>query len=638
MPWTSPDRRCTVADHDMTQPDPSPAAWGVAEGYHDSGGAWRRPPDDSLWAVLEAMGATTGSPPSGGPVGGPAELVTEDGATLRLEAGEHLPADLPLGYHRLTDLRSGDDRLVITSPGACVLPSAPTWGWAVQLHAARSRHSWGFGDLADLAELGSWSGSELGAGFMLVNPLHAPTPVLPQNPSPYYPSSRRFRNLLYLRIEHVPGADSLGPVVDELAEAGRRLTADRLIDRDAVFRLKTAALAELWPRFPGDGGFDRWADDQGPALETYATFCVLAEEHGRAWRAWPEGLRRPEGPGIAAFRDRHRGRVDFHRWVQWLIDLQLGHASDALAVVQDLAVGFDPDGADAWEWQDIVAQGMSVGAPPDEFNTRGQDWGLPPFDPWRLRDAGYRPFIETVQAALRHAGGLRLDHVMGLFRLFWIPVGRGPAEGTYVRYPARDLLDIVALESHRAGAWVVGEDLGTVEDEVRHELWQRNVLSYRLLWFEPDDPAGWPERSLGAVTTHDLPTVAGLWTGSDLEDQRRIGTDPNEGATAEMRARIARVAGVAEDAPVDEVVLGVHRALGRSPSLLLTASLDDALAAQERPNMPGTVDEWPNWSISLPATVEEIEADPRPRAVADLLGRDRPTDAFGPRRPSRDRG
>jgi len=604
----------------------------VAEQYFGAGGAVCRPGRATLTAVLAAMHAGDDGPPTttavatarpGGPTGvdGPSELTTEDGVTLSLEAGARLPPDLPFGYHHLVELAAGTQCTLVVSPGTCLLPAAPTWGWAIQLYATRSGRSWGIGDLADLGELARWSAGELGAGLLLVNPLHAATPLLPQAPSPYYPSSRRFRNPLFLHVEHVPGADTLGAGVDELAEVGRRLNNDRRIDRDAVFGLKMDALGQIWARLGGGRDFERWDAEQGADLEAYATFCVLAEEHGRTWRTWPDGLRHPGGAGIADFRRRHRARVDFHRWLQWLLDVQLADASAHVAIVHDLAVGFDPDGADAWEWQDVVAPGMSVGAPPDEFNSRGQDWGLPPFDPWRLREVAYRPFVETVRSAFRHAGGLRLDHVMGLFRLFWVPHGTGPSEGTYVRYPGAELLDIVALESHRAGAWVVGEDLGTVEDEVRRELAARQVLSYRLFWFEQGDPAAYPERALAAVTTHDLPTVAGLWSGADLAAQQDAGMDPNPAATAAMRARVAEVAGVADDAPVDEVVAGVYEALGRAPSLLLTAGLDDVLSVEERPNMPGTVDQWPNWSIALPAGIEEVQADPRPRAIADLLNR-----------------
>ncbi len=615
----------------------------MAEEYHDAAGNLCRPPDATLSAVLAAMQASDEGPPGtepvatarpGGPTGidGPAELVTEDGATIGLDRGAPLPPDLPFGYHTLVDLEGGAERTLVVSPGACLLPAAPLWGWAVQLYATRSRQSWGIGDLADLADLARWSADELGAGLLLVNPLHAATPVLPQASSPYYPSSRRFRNPLFLHVEHVPGVEALGPRVEELAAAGHRLNADRHIDRDAVFRLKMDALSEIWSRHRGGEDFERWDRQQRPDLEAYATFCALAEEHGPAWRSWPGAVRHPEGPGVAAFRRDHRSRVDFHRWLQWLLDVQLARASAEVAIVSDLAVGFDPDGADAWEWQDVVAAGMSVGAPPDEFNTHGQDWGLPPFDPWRLRAASYRPFIETVRSAFRHAGGLRLDHVMGLFRLFWVPSGGGPGDGTYVRYPGTDLLDIVALESHRAQAWVVGEDLGTVEDEVRRELATRDVLSYRLFWFEQDDPAAYPEKALAAVTTHDLPTVAGLWTGADLAAQEVAGMAPNAEATAAMRARVGQVAGTADDAPVDEVVAGVYTALARAPSLLVAAGIEDALGVEERPNMPGTVHEWPNWSIALPVSIEEIKADPRPRAIADLLsGRGRRDDPGDPR-------
>ena len=624
-----------IADHDPSRPRPSPDAWGVSARYRDAKGDWHEPPASTLEAALRAMGATEEEPPATSPVlcvrpgstttvEDPAELTTEDGGTVRLEAGDRLPPDLDLGYHTLADRESGEERTVVVSPGTCLLPAdAPTWGWAAQLYAARSRRSWGIGDLGDLAHLTRWAADDLGAGLVLINPLHAAVPVVPQDASPYYPSSRRFRNPLYLRVEDVPGARDLGADLDDLAARGRALNDDRRIDRSAVFELKMDALRQIWARFDGDADFARWCEVGGDALEAYATFCALSEDHGRPWQTWPEGLRHPEGPDVVAFRERHRRRVDFHRWLQWLVDRQLETASAQLPVVHDLAVGFDPDGADGWEWQDVIAPGMSVGAPPDEFNTRGQDWGLPPFDPWRLRARGYGPFVETVGAAFRHAGGLRLDHVMGLFRLFWVPWNTSPQEGTYVRYPSADLLDIVALESHRASAYVVGEDLGTVEPEVRDELAARNILSYRLLWFEEEHPSEFPEGALAAVTTHDLPTVAGLWTGSDLEAQKDVGMAPNEEGTAALRARVASLTGVDEDAPPEEVVAATYAVLGEAPSLLLTASLDDGLAVEERPNMPGTVDEWPNWSIALPVPLEELEDDPRPRAIADALARDR---------------
>jgi 4-alpha-glucanotransferase len=253
---------------------------------------------------------------------------------------------------------------------------------------------------------------------------------------------------------------------------------------------------------------------------------------------------------------------------------------------------------------------MGVGAPPDAFNAAGQDWGLPPFDPWQLRARAYRPWAETLRAAFRHSGGLRVDHVMGLFRLFWVPSGSSPAEGAYVRYPASDLLDVLALESHLAGAYVVGEDLGTVEPEVREELSRRQVLSYRLWWFEDRPPSQWPELALAAVTTHDLPTVAGLWTGRD----------PQADDFSDLRGRLREKLALEEAAPVEAVVEATYRSLADAPSMLVTATIEDAIGAPERPNLPGmTVDT--NWSLALPATLEEIEGDERPRRLARLLGR-----------------
>ena len=333
-------------------------------------------------------------------------------------------------------------------------------------------------------------------------------------------------------------------------------------------------------------------------------------------------LRRPDTAAVHTFARQRADRVRFHAWLQWLLDSQLAAAA-TLPVVEDLAVGFDPGGADAWAWQDLLALDVRVGAPPDEFNTQGQDWGLPPFIPWKLRAAGYEPFVQTIRTSLRHAGGLRVDHVMGLFRLFWIPLDGGQAAGAYVRYPASDLLDILALESHRAGAFVVGEDLGTVEDAVRQELAERQILSYRLLWFEPDSPERYPHQALAAVTTHDLPTIAGVWTGADLVAQREIGLAPNEDGQAELHRRLGQRADVEADASVADVTTGAYRALARAPSRVLMATLDDALGVAERPNMPGTTDQWPNWSLALPTPLEDVEADPTVAAVAEALNTDR---------------
>jgi 4-alpha-glucanotransferase len=397
------------------------------------------------------------------------------------------------------------------------------------------------------------------------------------------------------------------------------LNDERVIDRDAVWRLKLDALDEIWRSRRDDGGFDAWARAQGSALHDFATWSVLAEHHGPDWRSWPAPLRHPRRSDVAAFAAARNDRVRFHAWLQWCISRQLARAAEPLIVMQDLPIGFDPGGADAWCWQDLLANGVSVGAPPDEFNSAGQDWGLPPFVPWKLRAAGYRPFVETVRAAMASGRGLRIDHVMGLFRLWWVPRGASPRDGAYVRYPADDLLDIVALESHRARAVVVGEDLGTVEAGVRETLGERNILSYRVLWFEDADPATWPPRSMAAVTTHDLPTVVGMWTGSDLDAQRAAGLEPNDDGTAEIHARLATATGLGSDAPVDAVVEEVHRLLARAPSVLLTATLDDVAAEAERPNIPGGDDARPNWSLALPVTLDELQHAPLVASVAAAL-------------------
>ncbi|MBV9412163.1 MAG: 4-alpha-glucanotransferase, partial [Acidimicrobiia bacterium] len=438
-------------------------AWGIQREYVDARGERRRAPDATVEAVLDAMGATPDGPP-------PAPHVR--------------PAD----------------------PARCPLPGGRAWGWAAQLYAARSSTSWGIGDLKDLGQLARWA-REKGAGFVLINPLHAAAPVLPQDPSPYYPSSRRFRNVLYIRVDDVPGAASAD--IETTAASAKRLNAKRLIDRDEVLRLKLEALGRIWDDFRGDPAFDAYLAEQGTAIDHWATFCVLAETHGDDWRTWPSPYRRPGTPDVVRVWMEHHDRVRFHQWLQWVLDVQLREASSHVDVMHDLAVGFSPGGFDAWSWQSLLASGMSIGAPPDEFNTQGQVWGLPAFDPWKLRAAGYRPFVDTIRASLRYAGALRIDHALGLARLYWVPDDAPPSEGVYVHYPFADLLEVIARESEAAGAYVVAEDLGTSEPEILDALADRQLLSYRLVWFEAKQPDAYPKLAMAAVTTHDLPTIAG---------------------------------------------------------------------------------------------------------------------------------
>jgi 4-alpha-glucanotransferase len=390
-----------------------------------------------------------------------------------------------------------------------------------------------------------------------------------------------------------------------------------------VFRLKMAALDALWRRRgPDIAEMARYRSREGTGLEEFATFCALAERHGSGWRRWPSEYRHPGSSAVARFRADQRERVGFHAWLQWLLDEQLARAGRALRLITDLAIGFDGEGADAWAWQDVLADGVTVGAPPDDFALDGQDWGLPPFVPHRLRAAGYRPFLETVRASLRHAGGMRVDHVMGLFRLFWIPRTATARDGAYVRYPSDDLLAILALESERAGALVIGEDLGTVAPGVRERLAAERILSTRVLWFEPGPPASYPELALAAITTHDLPTVRGLWTGSDLREQEAVGMVANVEGTAALRGHLRALTGLPDSARSDEVSFAVHRRLAEAPATLITATLEDALGVAERPNLPGTTaDRRPNWSLALPTSIESIESDSRVRALSSILGR-----------------
>jgi 4-alpha-glucanotransferase len=542
------------------------------------------------------------------------ELTLEDGTELG-HVGT-LPRDCPHGYHHLRRA-DGIDQLLIVGPRGCHLPTGVrAWGWAVQLAATRSRVSWGIGDLDDLRRLAAWS-ADHGAGFVSGSPLGAPNPGPDPEPSPYYPSTRRFGNSLHVSLDPI-AAEHPNVDVSDLASRARALIAERRIDRPTVLALKREALERLWAdRAADDPAFRAWRVEQGDALERWATFVVLTERHGPGWQRWAAALRSPAGEAVTEASAAAADRVAFHAWIQWWFDRQLAAASEPLRRLADMPVGVDPGGFDAWDWQDHLAIGASVGAPPDRFNAAGQNWGLPPFIPHRLREAHYRPFIETIRAQLRHAGGLRIDHVLGLFRQWWVPRESGPADGAYVRQPTGELLAIVALESHRAGAVIVGEDLGTVPRGVRAELRRRRLLSTRLVLFERVPPARYPRQALAAVTTHDLPTIAGTMSGHDLEDQRAAGIDVDPDGLALLRGRLVAAAGLAPEASAREVSLAVHRALAASPPALVAATLEDALGVEERVNQPGTVaPQRDNWNLALPVALEELAADP---AVGELV-------------------
>lgn len=578
---------------------------------------------------------------------------------------------LPPGVHHLTatapDGRSAEAQLVI-APDRLPTPTGRSYGLMVQVYSLLSRHSWGMGDLGDLGELTAWAGRSLGAGFVQVNPLHAAVPGAPTDPSPYRPSSRRFPDPVYLRVEDVPEFAYVEEVERErlrglLSQAARLresvLEKDALIDRDAVWELKREAL-ELVREVPlGPGRRAAYVDflaREGEALEDHATWYALAEVHGSNWREWPDGLRDPRSPETARARAELMDRVDFHCRLAWLTDDQLTAAQRAardagmpIGVVHDLAVGVHPDGADAWAQQEYFAGGMSVGAPPDAFNSLGQDWGLPPWRPDRLAESGYAPYRRLLRALFRYAGALRIDHVMGLFRLWWVPQGHPPTEGTYVRYDAEAMLAILALEASRAGSVVIGEDLGTVEPGVRETLQERGVLGTSVLWFERDwegdgrplAPEQWRADCLATATTHDLPPTAARLTGEHVELRDRLGllTRPVEeerieSATdvGEWLALLARLGlyehptGGGRPASEEEAeIQAVHRFLLRTPARMIGVWLPDTVGDRRPQNLPGTWDQYPNWRLPVadaegrPVTLEELAASPRLHALVDVL-------------------
>jgi 4-alpha-glucanotransferase len=507
--------------------------------------------------------------------------------------------------------------------------------------------------LTDLADLAVWSAARHGAGFVLVNPLHAAAPTAPMEPSPYLPTSRRFVNPLYLRVEAIPEfayVRQRGRLRKARTEVQARADRAELIDRDAVWKAKRVALESVYlvERSAGrELAYAAYRDREGRSLDDFATWCALAEEYGNDWHQWPEELQHPSNAAVADFAAEHAAAVDFHRWLQWQLDDQLTGAQATavqagmdLGIMHDLAVGVDPNGADAWALQDVLALGVAAGAPPDEFNQLGQDWSQPPWRPDQLVYDAYEPFRALVNAVLRHAGGVRIDHIIGLFRLWWIPKGAPPTDGTYVRYDHEAMIGVVALEAHRAGAVVVGEDLGTVEPWVRDYLRERGLFGTSILWFEADGDGGplpaekWREYCLSSVTTHDLPPTAGYLAGEHVRLREKLGllTRPadeelagDQAQQAAWLAELRRVGLLGDDPTVDQVVLALYRYLGRTPSKLVSLSLADAVGDVRTQNQPGTTDEYPNWRVPLRGPdnhkllLEDVLSDPRAAALAEAM-------------------
>ncbi|MFI5611460.1 4-alpha-glucanotransferase [Amycolatopsis sp. NPDC051903] len=556
----------------------------------------------------------------------------EDGTTR--EVGPTLPADLPLGWHQVVD---GDRRATLVVVPAKLPEVNSAWGWMLQLYALHSAASWGMGDFGDLRTTATRSAAELGAGVLLVNPVQAFAPAHPVERSPYSPSSRRFANPVYLRVTDTEAfAEADEPTRAKVLALAPDAVPD-LIDYDAVWDAKRIALELLRPHHPRPVELDS-------DLRDFATFGALAEVHGADWREWPEALRDPASPEVAAAREELTGRVEFHGWLQQLCHEQLDEvrlaareAGMTVGVVHDLPVGVHPGGADTWALRDVFAARVRVGAPPDAFNQQGQDWNLPPWRPDRLAEAGYAPFRDVVRGVLQHADGIRVDHIAGLWRLWWIPPGEPAGRGTYVHYDAEAMLGVLALEAHRAGAVVVGEDLGTVEDVVTETMHETGVLSSAVLWFQRDwdapgqpfvRPAEWDPHAMASISTHDLPTVSGWLEAEHVRVRAELGLldRPVEQEYAEAAAeRTALLDLVArEGIPADDPVVALHTLLASAASRLVLTSPADVVGERRQPNLPGTVDQYPNWRIPLPVSVDGFFADARVRAAVAPLKAARP--------------
>ena len=588
--------------------------------------------------------------------------VTVPDATLRaiVDSLESVPsaAGLPLG-----------DPVEGSVDAVAPVPSERSWGFTVQLYSLRSRASWGHGDLRDLADFAAWSAVELGAGFTLINPLHAAEPLPPVSASPYLPMSRRWVSPLYLRIEDIPECENLSESersrLTLLGQPLRALSAtDALIDRDAVWTAKREAL-EMLRKVPlsdaRQASLEAFRLRHGRALADWAAWCALAEVHGPDYRQWPAALRDPRSGSVseAVSSGDLAVQAEFHAWVQWLVADQVAaaqaaatEAGMAIGIIADLAIGAHPGGADAWAGQEFLAGGFSVGAPPDGFNQRGQDWALPPYHPRALAAAGYRPLAELFDSTLGRvgaahapagsAGGLRIDHVMGLSRLWWIPAGMTPDQGAYVYYDVQGTLGALASAAAAAGSVVIGEDLGTVESWLRDTLAARGALGTQMLWFErgwanePLAPQWWRRNALATVSTHDLPPASAFLSGSQVTDRAALGllVRPEAQERAEAAELVDDWIGalvgqglLAESAALarpsaDEFTAALYGYLALTPALMIGVNLAEAAGEVRSQNMPGTSTEYPNWKLPLcgpsgePVLLEDLASDQRVRRVA----------------------
>jgi len=594
-------------------------------------------------------------------------IAARDLGGQRIERRELLLGDdLPCGYHHLTVAPGGASMTLVVTPGQCWLPAgAPRlWGIATQLYLLRSGNNWGIGDYTDLRNLVDLAASH-GAAVIGLNPLHAMFIDNPGHASPYSPASRLLLNVLNIDVAAIPELRDRSELLaartyQEQIETCR---ATRLVDYAAVTRLKMSVLEKLFdicrsaPEEPRWRVFQTFRSERGAVLEQNCLFLALREHFARKdaaradWHNWPDEYTDPASPAVAEFKRRNQGRIDFLAWTQWLADSQLSEAASAasrrgmaVGLYRDLAIGADRSGSETWVNPSAVVSGAQVGAPPDIGNPVGQDWGLPPFLPRALRQQGYRGFIDLIRANMRHAGGLRIDHVMGLQHLWWVPAGKTPADGAYVRYPMDDLIGILALESHRHHCLVVGEDLGTVPEGFREAMTAANILSYRVLFFEQDGASGeflpsegYPKLALAVVGNHDLPTLRGWWEGRDLELKAHLDLFPGGSEEAagqcEVRSRdrslllkaLKREGLLPSGEQPDAATLAraVHAYLARTPSILAMAQIDDLTGEADPVNMPTTSNEHPNWRRRLRMTLEELADSPDFNEIARMFNAER---------------
>lgn len=599
-----------------------------------------------------------------------------------------IDAALPLGYHRLSVALPFDapavELTLIVAPERCYIPDRfadayRSWGLSVQLYATRSGRSWGMGDFSDLRRLIEIVG-EAGGDAVGINPLHALFPGRPERCSPYAPSSRHALNILYIDVEAVPEFAECAAARAEVEAPSFRAALDslresRLVDYPGVAARKLPILRLLYETFRArhlegaDGPTDR-----GHAFLSYAAatdhtsgrlsvFEALAGHFGRDgvpnydWRAWPSEYHDPLSPAVAAFADGYREQVDFHRYLQWEARHQL-HACAAQAqaldmavgIYGDLALGADPDGADAWALGRLLAAGASAGAPPDQLNLKGQDWGFAPFVPSALRAAGYAPFAALLRHNMRDSGALRIDHAIGLQHLYWVPHGTPADLGGYVRQRVDELFAVIALESVRNRCIVIGEDLGTLPEGLQDRLHAAAMLSYRVLPFQRRHdgsfhrPEDYPRLALVAAGTHDLPPFAAYWRGDDLRLRERLSLFPTEaarigafGARGGERRRLLEALGAAGLHPDESfdpeadgrdpspaLIEAIHRFLARTPALLLLAQVEDLIGEIEPANVPGTLFEYPNWRRAIGLPIEALACDPRLRSIFAILAAERP--------------